>query len=391
MAQERRAQAVAAGCAVSIAGGWNLANTGPVAETLAEAYSASLVTIGAFTTALFLCHASTQIPGGRLVDRVGPRRPALLSLALIFGANLVAMAAPVPALGLACRALAGVGTALTFVAGTDFVRRFGGTTFDQGLFGGVGLGAGGAALAAVPALAAVVGWRAPFLSASAIALLVLPFVLAGPRTPPAARGERPAGRPRVPRDRTLYRFGLMHGAGLGFAVVLGTWVVPLLTRHDVKPLWVAGLIGSLVLTVGAIGRPLGGWIARKAPARTRAMLMLSMVIGGGCTAIVALGPPAPVLVLSAALIGLCGGIPFGPALYGAGRAFPDSAGAAAGVVNTFAGTLILVGTPLMAVTFTLPGDGRLGFFVAAALWASVALLVPSSLTFRLPDPSRADR
>ncbi len=389
--QEPRARAVAAGCAVSIAGGWNLANTGPVAETLAEAYSASLVTIGAFTTALFLCHSSSQIPGGRLVDRLGPRRPALLSLAFLFGANLLAMAAPVPALGLACRAAAGVGTALTFVAGTDFVRRFGGTTFHQGLFGGVGVGAGGAALPIVPALAAVVGWRAPFLSASALALLVLPFVLAGPRTPAATHAERPRDRPRVPRDATLYRFGLMHGAGLGFAVILGTWVVPLLTRHDVEPLWVAGLIGSLVLIVGAIGRPLGGWIARRAPARTRAMLMLSMVIGGGCTALVALGPAAPMLVVAAALIGLSGGIPFGPALYGAGRAFPDSAGAAAGVVNTFAGVLILVGTPLMALTFTLPGEGRLGFYVVAALWASVALLVPPSRTFRLPDPQTGDR
>jgi MFS family permease len=386
MAQDRRLRAVVAGCAVSIAGGWNLANTGPVAETLAEAYSASLVTIGAFTTALFLCHASTQIPGGRLVDRLGPRRPALISVALLVGANVVAMAAPVAWLGLAARAVAGVGTALTFVAGTDFVRRFGGSTFEQGLFGGVGVGAAGVALPAVPALADVVGWRAPFLSAAILALLVLPFVLAGPRTPRPSPAERLADRPRVPRDRNLYRFGLMHAAGLGFAVVIGNWVVPLLTRHDVGPLWVAGLIGSLVLTMGAIGRPLGGWIARRTPRYTRAMLIASMLLGGGCTALVALGPPVPVLVAAAALIGLAGGIPFGPALYGAGRAFPQSAGAAAGVVNTFAGSLILVGTPLMALTFTLPGEGRLGFYLAAAIWAAVALLVPPTRAFRLPDP-----
>lgn len=377
---------MAAGCAVSVAGGWNLANTGPVAETLAQAYSASLVTIGAFTTALFLCHATTQIPGGRLVDRLGPRRPALISLALLFGANAVAMLAAVAWLGLSMRAVAGVGTALTFVAGTDFVRRFGGTTFDQGLFGGVGVLAGGAALPIVPALADVVGWRAPFLSAACLALLMLPLVLLGPRTPAPSVVQRRADRPRVPRDRNLYRFGLMHAAGLGFAVILGNWVVPLLTRHDVEPLWVAGLIGSLVLIMGAIGRPLGGWIARTFPVRTRVMLMASMLVGGGCTALVALGPPVPVLVLAAALIGLSGGIPFGPALYGAGKAFPESAGAAAGVVNTFAGTLILVGTPLMALTFTLPGEGRLGFYVVAVLWAAVALFVPPTRAFRLPDP-----
>jgi MFS family permease len=380
-----------AGCAISVAGGWNLANTGAVAETLAEAYSASLITIGAFTTALFVSHAAMQIPGGRVVDRMGPGAPAMMSLAVLFAANAVAMLAPVTWLGLSMRLVAGVGTALTFVAGTEFVRRFGGTTFDQGLFGGVGVGAGGAALAAVPLIADAVGWRAPFLSAGALAVLMVPFVLGAPRPAAAPEAPRPAGRLRVPRNRRLYRFGLMHAASLGFAVVLGNWVVPLLTRQDVEPLWVAGLIGSLVLTVGAAGRPLGGWLARQVPARTRALVIASMLVGGACTAVIAIGPPVPVLIAASALIGLAGGIPFGPTLYGAGRAFPDTAGAAAGAVNTFAGVAILVGTPLMALTFTLPGDGVVGFYAVAALWAAVALLVPSTSAFGLSDAQRVDR
>jgi hypothetical protein len=37
---------------------------------------------------------------------------------------------------------------------------------------------------------------------------------------------------------------------------------------------------------------------------------------------------------------------------------------------------ILVGTPLVGLSFSLPGDGRLGFAVVAALWALAALCAP---------------
>jgi len=51
-------------------------------------------------------------------------------------------------------------------------------------------------------------------------------------------------------------------------------------------------------------------------------------------------------------------------------------GAAIGFVNMLAAVTILVGTPLLGVSFSLPGDGRLGFAVVAALWALTALCVP---------------
>jgi hypothetical protein len=36
---------------------------------------------------------------------------------------------------------------------------------------------------------------------------------------------------------------------------------------------------------------------------------------------------------------------------------------------------ILVGTPLLGLTFSFPGDGRIGFIIVGALWASAALAV----------------
>jgi MFS family permease len=166
--------------------------------------------------------------------------------------------------------------------------------------------------------------------------------------------------------------------------------VPLLTGEHHAPLWAAGAIGSLVLTMGAIGRPLGGWLARRAPERTQLLLATAMVIAGAATAVVALGPPVPVLILTAAIIGVAGGIPFGPALYGAGEAFPEFAAAAAGVVNTLSGVVIAVATPIVGLTFTLPGDGRIGFLLVAVAWMAVALRVPPSAAFRIPTPLPRD-
>jgi hypothetical protein len=60
----------------------------------------------------------------------------------------------------------------------------------------------------------------------------------------------------------------------------------------------------------------------------------------------------------------------------AGRLCDRTPGAAVGMINMFAALTILVGTPLVGLTFSLPGDGRIGFLVVAALWAATALAVP---------------
>jgi MFS family permease len=377
---------VTAGCAVSMSGAWNMTNVGAVADDLADAYSTSLLMIGAFTAVLFIAHAASQIPAGHLIDRVGPHAPALAAIGLSVAAALVAMIAPVTWLALPARFVAGAATGLSFVSGTSFVNRYGGTTFDQGVFGGVGLLTSGIALAVTPLLYDVVGWRAPFLGGAVLGLCMLPFVLAGPRLSRADRPERTPGVQRIPRDPLLLRFGLMHATGLGLAVVVANWVVPLITGKDLAPLWAAGAIGSLVLTMGAIGRPLGGWLARRAPDRTQLLLAAAMVVAGAATAVLALGPPVPVLILTATIIGVAGGIPFGPALYGAGQAFPEFAAAAAGVVNTLSGVVIAIATPIVGLTFTLPGDGRIGFLLVAVAWMAVALRVPPSAAFRIPPP-----
>jgi DHA1 family bicyclomycin/chloramphenicol resistance-like MFS transporter len=88
-----------------------MTNVGAIADELADAYSTSLLMIGAFTAALFLGHSASQIPAGHVIDRVGPRAPALAAVALTIVAGLGALLAPAPALALAARVVAGVAAA----------------------------------------------------------------------------------------------------------------------------------------------------------------------------------------------------------------------------------------------------------------------------------------
>jgi hypothetical protein len=64
------------------------------------------------------------------------------------------------------------------------------------------------------------------------------------------------------------------------------------------------------------------------------------------------------------------------AFTGAAAARPDSPGAAVGFVNGWAAFAVVVGTPLVGLTFSLPGDGRVGFLVLGILAALAALATP---------------
>ena len=55
---------------------------------------------------------------------------------------------------------------------------------------------------------------------------------------------------------------------------------------------------------------------------------------------------------------------------------PDAPGAAVGFINAMAALVIVAGTPLVGLTFSLPGDGRIGFVAIGVLAALAALATP---------------
>jgi MFS family permease len=366
--------AVAGGSAAGLASGWNISNTGAVAQQLSRTYGVSLATVGLFTTSLFVMHLALQVPAGRLSDRLGERRVALAGLVVIACFNAVALIEPSTPLVIVARALIGVGTGLAFVSGSAYVRVQGGSPFAQGLFGGLALGGGGLALAIVPPVEDAIGWRAPFVTAIVVAVAGL-AVLAlcprdAPRKPPT---QAPAA---IFRERRLYRLAVLYAASLGLSIVIGNWVVTLLHRHGGLSKGAAGAIGALTLVLGIATRPLGGWILRERPERMRSAVAASLVAGAAGTVALAVARPVGLAVVGAALIGLAAGIPFAPSFTGAALTRPDAPAAAVGFVNGAAAFVTLVGTPLLGLAFSAPGDGRFGFAIVAAGWLVALALLP---------------
>jgi MFS family permease len=370
-------RAILGGCALGLATGWNVSDIGAVPSHLARSYGVGLAVVGLFTTALFVTHLAMQIPAGRASDRFGARRMGLVGLAIVATFNAVALIAPEPALAICARALIGVGTGLAFMAGSAYVRRSGGSPFAQGLFGGVGLAGGGVALAVIPQLDDALGWRTPYWTALAVGVGGLALLAIGPPDLDRVHVEREHGVPAgILRDVRLYRLAALYGSSLGLSLVAGNWVVELLQRNGGVSKGTAGAVGAITLLLGIVTRPLGGWILRERPGHIRQAVGVSLAAGAAGTALLAVADPLVLAILGALLLGLAAGIPFAPAFTGAALVRPDAPAASVGLVNGAASLVGIAGTPLIGLTFSLPGNGRIGFIVVAALWLVALALLP---------------
>jgi MFS family permease len=372
-----RGRGVVAGCALGATSGWNFGNLGGIASELAGAYGVGLATIGLLTTAMVMTHLAIQIPGGKASDRFGPVRTGAIALVVLSAGNALALAGPEAGLAIAARAIVGVGTGLAFISGSALVRESGGSPFAQGVFGGVSLAPGGLALAIVPQLEEALGWRAPYWTALALSVAVLAAVLA--LAPRAMTPPRPANvRIGVIRDRSLYRLAILYSASYGLGVVLANWVVELLQRHSEMSDGAAAAVGALTLLLVVVSRPLGGWVLSARPRSARPLIAASIVAGVAGTLALVAADPVWLAVLGALLVGLGAGIPFSPAFTGAAATRADAPAAAVGFVNTAANLVVLIGTPLLGLGFSISGEGRLGFVALAVLWLAALAVLPSA-------------
>jgi MFS family permease len=358
-----RLRATLGGIALAFTPGFNVANVTAIAPQAAHAYDVRLWIIGLFTTALFVTHAAMQVPAGRLSDRYGSRLVGGLGLLLVAAMSALALSWRDAWFAIALRLIAGIGTACAFVCGSEYMRATSGTAVAQGVFGAASMVGGGLALALVPQWGT---WQAPFATAAVVAGVGVLFVWLAPTTsvPRVSRSF-----PSV-RDKRLLPLGAMHAASFGLSVVAANWADTLLERAGGESSHVAGVVAGLILFLGVVTRPFGGRVYGSASA-----LRLSLVLGGVGVALLCVAKPLPVAVLATAIAGLAAGIPFASAFAGAARLRPDAPGAAVGLVNMVAAVTILIGTPLLGLTFSLPGDGRIGFAVVALLWAAAALAV----------------
>ena len=360
-----RGRAALGGIALGATAGWNLANVGAVAETVGHAYGVGLAVVGLFTTSLFVTHALLQVPAGRLCDRVGARLVGGCGLLIAAAGSTAALTWREPWFAIGMRGIVGIGTAAAFVSGSDYIRKSIGTPFAQGLYGACSVGTIGLALALVPLWGT---WQAPFATSVIVALAGVLLVAQAPSEPAPSRPGARAAEGRRPAAAAAGCDALRVVRALGDHRQLGRDAaasrrrrLQARGRHRRRPDAVRG--HRLPPARGRLAGHLG-------------LLRLSFLIGGGAVAVLAIAKPLPLAIVAAAVAGLAAGLPFAPCFAAAARLVPEAPGAAIGMVNMFAAVTILVGTPLAGLTFSLPGDGRIGFLVIAALWAATAAAVP---------------
>jgi MFS family permease len=186
--------------------------------------------LGVFTVLQVGVYAGMQVPTGLLVDRFGPRRVLTVAAVLLgVGQLLFAVADSYP-LGLAARAVVGLGDAMTFVSVLRLVAaHFPARTYPLAVSLTAGLGAAGNLFSTVPLTLALdrVGWTWTFL---AVGLATLAYaVLAGTRVRNVPAGTPTPAAPAVPL-RTVLRQVLaawrVPGTRLGFWVHFSTMFAP---------------------------------------------------------------------------------------------------------------------------------------------------------------------
>jgi NNP family nitrate/nitrite transporter-like MFS transporter len=363
-------------CVAAAAQSFAFMNHAPILPPLMRDLALTPASAGLLTTATFVAGGVLSVPLGELTDRVGPKRVTAAAMALLVVSSIMLSLSTSYPVALGSRALAGVSLASVFIAGGGYVNMFWPAErsfLAQGLHGGsIQLGIG-LAILVLPAIADAGSWRVALgVSAGVVALVLALWQWRARATPPTT--SRPP-LSLVLGNRTIWRLGLVHTSTFGLAIVLGTWVAAYLTREFQLPLVTAGMLGSLGLVIGAVGRPLGGVLVARGVVGPRRAILVTLATGIGALLLIA-WPERPLVIAVAGLLlaGVAAAFSYAPVVALATRAAPSAPAAALGLIGLVATPGVIVGAPLVGALLSASGGFALPFAVLALLPATTLAL-----------------
>jgi MFS transporter, NNP family, nitrate/nitrite transporter len=359
-------RALISACAAGFAFSANYTNHAPMVGALRADFGFNQASAGLLTTGIFLTHALMQIPGGRLADRFGPSRTMVWALAWVTIANcLISLSGAYWQL-LLWKTFAGIGTGVCFAAGARYVvGSFQGADLHlaQGMFGGSIVMGSGFVLFAVPQLLILFGWRGAFLVCALLGGIAWAWWV---WAAPPERQVTPAtgSLAEMMQHRELWLLGGIQMASFGLMIVVGTWITALLNTEFKMPLKTAGLLGSIVLLLGIVSRPMGGWLAHRV--RIRVLVGVSLLLNAVACAALGWGHALSLSMIAIVALGIGCGLPYAGVFNRAASLFPGRAGAAMGLVNMVGTIMILAGAPAVGYLVDVSGQFRSSFYVLGA-------------------------
>lgn len=355
----------------AIAFGFTYADHAPLIPLVAAEFALDDLGAGLLSTALFTSYLATTLLTTGLAERLGPKRMVGAGLAVSAVGTVVFAASPSYAVAVAAKAIQGAGSALAFVAAARYLAGlYGGRRnhFALGLYGG-GFPLGSAfALVTMPALASALGgWRGAFWVEAAV---VTSAALAWRAAPAVPRVERPGNIRDALRCRNCWLTSLQHAAGFGMGIASGTWITVYLVREFDLPLELSGVLGSLLLMLAVVARPIGGLLTAREHMPTRRVMRLGdLAIIAGVALLALPERPLAVALFGAALVGAGVGLPYSAVFNTAAASLRGAPAAAQGLAAVGGTAGVMLGAPAMGYAVQ-----TFGFWAAWSFVAAVAAL-----------------
>jgi len=363
----------------AVAFGFTYSDHAPLIPLVSADFQLDDLHAGLLSTALFTSYMATTLLTTGLAERLGPKRMVGAGLAVSAVGTVAFAASPDYVAALGAKAIQGIGSALAFVAAARYLAGLYGprrSHFALGLYGG-GFPLGSAlALVAMPPLAAALGgWRGAFWAEAALVGTAALAWWTAPSVPPVAR---PGSIRDALRCRNCWLASLQHAAGFGLAIASGTWITVYLLREFGLPLGLSGLLGSLLLLLAVLARPLGGFLLAREHVPTRRVMRigdLAIIAGVALLAI----PERPLLIAlaGAVLVGVGVGLPYSAVFNTASASLPDAPGAAQGLAAIGGTAGVLVGAPAMGYavqTFGFPAAWLFVGTVSAVAFVGITFM-----------------
>ncbi len=358
----------------AVAFGFTYSDHAPLIPLISADFRLDDLGAGLLSTSLFTSYLFATLLTTGLAERLGPKRMVGAGLAVSALGTVAFAAAPSYAVALAAKAVQGVGAALAFVAAARYLAGLYGDRrnhFALCLYGGgFPLGSALALLAMPPLASALGGWRGAFWTEAAF---VTAAALAWWGAPSVPRVARPGNIRDALRCPNCWWTSLQHAAGFGMAIASGTWITVYLLREFRLPLELSGLLGSLLLVLAVLARPLGGLlVARERVPTRRVMRIADLSIVAGVVLLAIPDRPLAVALGGAVLVGIGVGLPYSAVFNTAAASLPSAPGAAQGLAVIGGTAGVLVGAPVMGYAVQTYGFWAAWFFVG--LVSAIALV-----------------